>query len=125
MSSSRLGEFASAEVKKQIDDWAKEHIQYFEVILDPDGNLLPLRGSHQMNLLEIFCSQFGLSSHYEAEMAIPKRHLGSIEYLAYTTDHLPVWYNFYQGKPNIMQLYTLYYAKRKGVYAGEILNPYE
>lgn len=93
--------------KEFMKKWKKEHINYFEVIILPNGDIVQAVPSHQEFLISYAVEVFNTTREDFLE-GIPLRyHFDMIEYLTYITDTVSVWRDGYIGNPSLVQWESL------------------
>ena len=107
-----------------IDKYKKENINYFEVIIMPDGKIYKAIPSHSGFLEYLFAKSKGMNIIEMQEWAretLPRNILFAwMDYLTEQTGCIAVWIDRIWGKPNSKQLEVLKECQRKEVYQGVI-----
>ena len=99
--------------KFDIDKHAEHFINYLEIVIDEDGEVHYAVPSHQMFMENILKRMIGESAFNQMIMEDRTSWADYLSWLCKHTKCVPVWNEFYYGKPNDKQLRILQQLKEK------------
>lgn len=106
--------------KFDIDKHAATFINYLEVVIDENGEIHYAVPSHQMFMENILKRKMGEEEFNRMIMEDKEAWYDYLPWLCKHTKCVPVWNEFYFGKPNDKQLQKLQQLKERKLYKGEI-----
>ena len=99
--------------KFDIDKHADHFINYLEVVIDEQGEIHYAVPSHQMFMENILKRKIGIPDFQKLIMEDKEAWTDYLNWLCKQTKCVPVWNEFYFGKPNDKQLQKLQQLKEK------------
>ena len=114
--------------KFDIEKHAENFINYLEIVIDEQGEVHYAVPSHQMFMENIIKRQIGVIE-FQNLIVCEEAIRDYLPFLCKQTNCVPVWNEFYYGKPNTKQLEVLKQLKSKkynhcknSLYQGEIYD---
>lgn len=101
----------------------KTFINYLEVIIDFEGNVMYAVPSHQQAMIRIATEKLNVTEERLFEM-YASSGCDTIEWLSGITGCISVWFDNYVGEPNEKQLEVLRKFREEGIYIGPTYNKY-
>lgn len=99
--------------KFDIDKHAEHFINYLEIVIDEQGEIHYAVPSHQMFMENILKRRMGEDKFKNMIMEDKEAWYDYLPWLCKKTNCVPVWNEFYYGKPNDKQLQKLQQLKEK------------
>lgn len=106
--------------KFDIDTHKMTFVNYLEVIILEDGEVVYAVPSHQEKLIAIAMKKLGVTRRQLYDMCPPEYMFDVTGWLCEITNCVSVWNDFHIGKTNHIQEWALRTLKMHELYKGEI-----
>lgn len=93
---------------------------YLEIVILENGVVEYAVPSHQEKLISLACSRLNVTRDELNDLCPPEYYGDFITWLNIVSHAIPVWNEFYMGKPNENQLKTLQLLQDEKLYLGRI-----
>lgn len=95
-------------------------INYLEVIIKEDGEIVYAVPSHQEKLIELSCEKLGISRDELNDRCPQEYFFDFLPWLTMQSGGVSVWNTLYVGRPNEKQKKALEKLKEEGLYMGNL-----
>lgn len=96
------------------------YINYLEVVITENGEVLYAIPSHQEALIKLAMNKLQCTRQEVINKCPPEYYYNYIEWLSIVSGAIAVWNTAYMGKPNKKQLSVLKKLKINGIYNGPV-----
>ncbi|MFB8425113.1 hypothetical protein ACFC4S_24145 [Priestia megaterium] len=103
-----------------IETHKKTFINYLEVVISADGEIMYAVPSHQEKLISIACRKLDINRQALADLCPPQYYGDYMYWLCQVTDCVSVWNGFTVGDANVKQKEALEVLQAEGLYSGPI-----